>query len=165
MPPKDWSALNAEHIMQTDVVTVSESTPLSEVERLLSENRISGMPVTSETGHIVGVVSIRDLIERYTEDPDSRPRRGHGFYHLDTQDLLDDDFESFDLPPEAEEIAGDLMTAQIHAVAPNASVQKVAEAMVEIGIHRVLVQDGKKVVGLISTTDILAAVAGRIRKV
>ena len=76
-----WALLTAGDVMRSDVITVPYSTPLSEVERVLSDNRISGAPVTDEAGHIVGIISVKDLIERYAEDPDARPRRGQGFYH------------------------------------------------------------------------------------
>ena len=158
---KDLFSMTAKDIMQPDVVTVAESSPLSEVERLLSENRIGGVPVTNETGHIVGVISIRDLVERYTQDPDSRPRRGHGFYHLSSHELLEDDWDSFEVPAEAEETAGQVMTAEIYSVAPDTPITSIAERMVELGIHRVMVQKGTKVVGLVTTTDILRAVAGK----
>lgn len=155
----DWTELTAEDIMQHDVVTVSTSTPLSEVERILSDHRIGGVPVTNEAGHIVGVLSLRDLVERYTQDPDSRPRRGHGFYHLSSEELLEEDLESFELPEEAEETAGEVMTAQIFSVKPDARLPRIAREMVEHNIHRLLVQDGIRTVGLISTMDILRAIA------
>ena len=152
-----WSQLTARDIMRKDVITVSVNMPLSDVERLLGENRISGAPVTDEAGHIVGVLSVRDLLERYTEDPDSRPRRGHGFYRQPTEELEDEDFEAFEVPEEAEETARDIMTAEIHAVAADAKLQDIARQMVEHSIHRVLVQDSKKYIGLISTMDVLRA--------
>ena len=96
-----WGYVTARDIMQSDVITVPYATPLSEVERTLSDNRISGAPVTDEAGHIIGIVSIRDLVERYAEDPDARPRRGNGFYHLSSEEMLDEDFESFEVPAES----------------------------------------------------------------
>lgn len=159
MTKTNWKDLTAADVMRTDVLTVSESTPLSEVERLLGENRIGGLPVTNETGHITGVVSIRDLVDRYTQDPDSRPRRGHGFYHLSSEDLDDEDFESFEVPEEAEETAGDIMTAQVYAVDRTTPLQEVAAKMVELNVHRLLVTEKKRTVGIVSTMDVLKALA------
>jgi len=156
---KSWNDKTARDVMLTDVVTCSYAAPLSEVERLLVENRISGMPVVDEAGHVVGVVSVKDLIERYAEDPDSRPRRGHGYYHLSLEDMDDEDFEAFTLPDEGEETAESLMTAEIFSVDAEASVQQVAATMSENRVHRVLVQDGNKFVGIITTLEVLDAVA------
>lgn len=161
MPKSDWQSLCASDIMQTNLLTVATSTPLSEVEQLLAEHNISGAPVTDETGHIVGVVSMRDLFDRYTQDPGARPRRGPGFYHLATHDLADDDFDSFEVPPEAEETAQDVMTAQVFAVPTKMPIVDVARRMLELKIHRILVTNEKKRhVGLITTHDMLRAFAG-----
>lgn len=154
-----WQKLTAADVMRTDVLTVSESTPLSEVERLLGETRVGGLPVTNETGHITGVVSLRDLVDRYTQDPDSRPRRGHGFYHLSAEELEEEDFDAFEVPEESEETAGDIMTAQVYNVDRTAPLKAVAAKMVELNVHRLLVTENKHNVGIISTMDVLKALA------
>jgi CBS domain-containing protein len=154
-----WGLVTARDIMRDDVITVSYAAPLTEVERVLSENRISGAPVTDEMGRIVGVVSLKDLIERYTEDPDAQPRRGNGFYHLSSEETLDDDFESFEIPEEAEETASDVMTAEVYSVPAGAGLKEIAATMKRHGIHRVLVEENGKHIGLISTLEVLAALS------
>ena len=153
-------SISARDIMLTNVVTVSYAAPLSEVERLLVENRISGMPVVNEAGHVVGVVSVKDLIERYAEDPDSRPRRDSGYYHMSVSDMDDADFEAFELPEEAEETAESLMNTDIFSIESSASLSEVAKRMVEHRIHRVLVSEGGKFVGIITTLEVLSVMAG-----
>ncbi len=152
-----WGLVTARDIMRTEVITVPYATPLSEVERILSDNRISGAPVTDEAGRIIGIVSVRDLIERYAEDPDSRPRRGHGFYHLSSEEMLEEDFDSFDVPDESEDTAEDVMTGQIFSVSADAGLKEIAGVMAEHRIHRVLVQENGRNVGLISAMEILDA--------
>src|SRR5262245_21378325 len=98
----------AKDIMETRIVTVSPSAPLSEVERLLTENRISGMPVTDSRGRAIGVVSYRDLLDHYAENPDARPRRERVFYRLSTEGMDDEDVESFELPDESEDTVVDV---------------------------------------------------------
>jgi len=155
----DWTTLTARDVMVRDVVTIPYSAPLSEVERVLVDHRISGMPVTDATGHVVGVVSVKDLIERYAEEPESRPRRGSGYFHLSSAEL-DDDFDSFELPAEAEDTAESVMNAQVFMVDSETPLRAVAAVMAEHGIHRVLVQEPRGVVGIISTLEVLRAVAG-----
>ena len=154
-----WGLVTARDLMRTDVVTVSYASPLSEVERKLSDHRISGAPVTDESGHIIGIVSLKDLISRYAEDSDARPRRGAGFFHLSTEELLDDDFDAFNVPAEAEETAGDIMTGEIFSVPVDAGLKEIAQSMLEHKVHRVLVQDDGRYVGLVSTMEILAALS------
>ncbi|HVG94843.1 MAG TPA: CBS domain-containing protein [Planctomycetota bacterium] len=156
--------LVAGDIMRTDVITIDQSAPLSEVERVLVENRISGAPVTDETGAIVGVVSIRDLVERYAEDPDARPRRGRGWFQIDTDVLDEDDMVgSSEIPEEAEETARDVMTAEVYSVPEDAGIRDIARLMHAHHIHRVLVEADGMYVGLLSTMDLLGAIGERRR--
>jgi CBS domain-containing protein len=154
-----WAQVTARDLMRQDVVTIADSTPLSAVERTLVDSGISGAPVTDAAGRIVGVISWRDVVERYTQDPDARPRRGHGYFHLSTEEMLEDDYEAVDLPEEAEDTAGDVMTAQVFSVPPGAGLREVAATMLKHGVHRVLVQDGEQFLGLLSTRDVLEALS------
>lgn len=158
-----WASLTAEDIMQDRVITVSHAAPVSEVERVLSENRISGAPVVDSAGRVAGVISVRDLLDRYVEDEDARPRRGPGYYHMGTYELGDDEdggYDAYELPAEAEETASDLMNREVYTVKRTLGVQEVAAAMVENSIHRVLVEDEEgKVIGLISSMGVLAAIS------
>lgn len=152
-----WALVTAKDLMRTDVVTVAYSAPLSEVERVLADNRISGAPVVDEVGRIIGVVSVRDLVEKYASDPDARPRRGHGFYELSTEELEDEDYDAFEVPAESEDTARDVMTGQIHTVPGSAGLKEIAEVMCKHKVHRVLVEEAGRLLGLISTLDILEA--------
>ena len=154
-----WARVTARDIMRTNVITISATTPLSDVERLLSDNGITGAPVTNEAGRIVGVISLTDLVARYSEDPDARPRRGRGYFHLSNAELDDTSIDSFEVPAESEETAGDNMTAQVFAVSADASLQTVAACMTDHGIHRVLVQEDERTIGLISTMEVLKVLA------
>jgi CBS domain-containing protein len=158
----DWQQLTAADIMQRDVVTVTTSMPLSEVEQVLSENRITGVPVTDEAGHIVGVLSARDLMERHTQEPEgAQQERGLGYFSVTTNELEEEDLEAFvpQTGSASEATAGEVMTAQVFTVPANAGLRKVAGEMVKHGIHRVLVHEANRTVGIISTTDLLRVMA------
>ncbi len=150
-----WDVLVARDIMRTDVVVLSYATPLSDVERTFSENGISGAPVTDEAGHIVGIVTLKDLVTRYAEDPDSHPRRRPGYYDTWDDEMHQEDMRGFRVPAEAEDTVADVMTAQVFSVAADAGLKEIANAMTSHRIHRVLVQEGGKYVGLISTLEVL----------
>jgi CBS domain-containing protein/anti-sigma regulatory factor (Ser/Thr protein kinase) len=54
--------LPIERVMRKAVITVSPETSMMELKEVLRINRISGVPVL-EKGHLVGVISIEDLIK------------------------------------------------------------------------------------------------------
>jgi CBS domain-containing protein len=154
-----WALVTARDLMREDVVTVPQSTPLSEVERMLADNKVSGAPVTDGAGRIVGVVSWRDVLDRYAQDPDARPRRDRGYFHLSSEEMLDEDFESVGLPEEAEETAADVMTPDVYSVAPDAGLPEIAAEMLKHKVHRLLVQQRGQFLGILSTLDVLQALS------
>jgi CBS domain-containing protein len=53
----------------------------------------------------------------------------------------------------------DIMTPRPYTVAPDEDVREAARQMLYADVHRLFVAEGDKVVGIISTTDIVRAVA------
>jgi CBS domain-containing protein len=61
--------MKIEDVMTRKVITVRPDTPIHEAARLMTQHRVSGLPVVDETGRPVGIVSEGDLILR------QKPRR------------------------------------------------------------------------------------------
>jgi CBS domain-containing protein len=151
----NWQHATASDLMQTNLVTVAANTPLREVERILAEHRISGVPVTDVAGHIAGIVSMRDIVEFRAEDDDVTNERRVGA----APDPDDPEGSTYVARDASEATAADVMTAEVYAVESNATVPEVAREMVRRQVHRVLVRHRGHYVGLISTFDLLARVA------
>ena len=58
--------LRVGEVMQTEVISVTPSTPMGELREVLRVNRISGTPVIDE-GRLVGIISIEDFIHWLAE--------------------------------------------------------------------------------------------------
>ncbi len=56
--------LTAQELMNKDVITVTGETPVRELARILSENKIGGVPVLNDQGGVIGVVTESDLIDQ-----------------------------------------------------------------------------------------------------
>jgi CBS domain-containing protein len=54
--------LTAEDVMTRDVVSVKRDTPISKAMQVLSEKRISGVPVVEDDMTLVGVLSEKDVV-------------------------------------------------------------------------------------------------------
>ena len=113
-------------IMQTDVVTVKPDTTTVELEHLFTATRISGVPVVGEDGKPIGMVSQSDVL-RCLGDV------GGTIYNSLT--------------------ASALMSIGIVTAEPSEDVCAVARLMHEKRIHRVLVCEDGKIVGIVSTFD------------
>jgi len=60
------SAVSAEGIMTSRVVTVTEETPVAEIAGLLLDLKINQVPVVDAAGHLVGIVSRADVVRAVT---------------------------------------------------------------------------------------------------
>jgi len=60
--------MNAKDIMTRDIITVSPTMKVKELAMTLIKNQISGAPVASKDGKIVGVVSEADIVAKKGKD-------------------------------------------------------------------------------------------------
>lgn len=147
----------ARHVMTSEVITVTPSTPLSEFARICAEDEISGAPVVTVDGRLVGIVSKTDLIARVLEG-------GHAFAsNRDFRALFGLGEQDVGAMPgmaseSEEEVVGtvqDVMQTDVVSVGPDAPVHEVAWKLATEGIHRVVVTEGERLLGIITSLDLL----------
>jgi CBS domain-containing protein len=56
--------MRAREVMTTPVITATPEMTVKEVADLMAQHWVSGVPVIDRDGHLVGVVSESDLLER-----------------------------------------------------------------------------------------------------
>lgn len=54
--------MTAKDVMTTNVITVGEDLKILEVCKVLTEKRISGVPVVNKEGKLIGIATERDLL-------------------------------------------------------------------------------------------------------
>lgn len=124
--------------MTTDVTTVGPDTPFKAVAVLLATWNVSGAPVVDEDGHVLGVVSQGDLLER--EAP-------HGLLKPGSRQAKRKAGAAF---------VADLMTAPAVTVRADDAVTVAAKLMEEHHFHRLpVVDDEGRLVGVVSRSDLL----------
>jgi acetoin utilization protein AcuB len=60
------SKIKVADVMTTEVITVTEDTPLEEAARIMADNKIGGLPVVSN-GELVGIITETDLFKIFLE--------------------------------------------------------------------------------------------------
>lgn len=172
-------------IMTADVVTVSPDLSLRDAMELLTSRHITGAPVVAQ-GRVVGVVSLTDLAEFVAATPrvpaDRADRSESDGLDEPMESLPDEEppgayfaqlWEDSDAEvterlegtsgPEwnalEEHTVGEAMNRTIVSMPPVTPVEDAAELMRKTGVHRVLVMEGKELVGVVSTKDVSNAVA------
>ena len=124
-------------IMQAEVRTVTSDTPVSEVVVSLADAQITGMPVVDARNRVIGVVSSTDLINAQAEARSAEER----------QLLLE------------QTPVRDIMTPKPLMIESTAQVQEAARHMLYAEVRRLFVEENGVLVGVISQTDIVRAVA------
>ena len=118
--------LKAKDLMTKDVITVSEDMSIVELAKVLYENKISGVPVVDKDKKLVGVVTEKDLINIIFSGNVRNTK------------------------------VGDIMSRNIIKFTPDTDIDKIALAISEKNVRRVIIVDDKdKVVGIVSRRDII----------
>jgi CBS domain-containing protein len=144
--------MKARDIMTTKVVTVSPETSVRDVAVLMIEKYISGVPVLSESGTLVGVISEGDLLRRPEIGTEKHRRRWLSFFTR-----VDEEAREFTKTHALR--AGDIMTKQVVHVHEETSLGEVVEMMEKHNVKRLPVLVHGKLVGIVSRRDILRALA------
>lgn len=153
--------LKAKDIMTEDVLAVEEDMQIDIVAEFLLENCISGAPVVDKESKLVGVVSLTD-IARFASLPVLDPRAGvFEDYFRTTSDLRIPKRELAGLRANLDALVPvrEIMTREVVRVGEDAPVKVVAETMIDRRVHRLLVTSGERIVGIISSFDLLGLVA------
>lgn len=150
------AALTARDVMSTDLVMADESTTVRELAGIMLDRQISGVPVQNEGGEVVGIVSLSDIAAVATRDSAFAPDRTNPDYFVAG---WEDSFAAEELRYlhiEDEELtAGEIMTPKVFHVDAATPIHEVAATMVSGPLHRVLVMEDGRPVGIVSTLDLV----------
>ena len=124
-------------LMQRNVRTVGADASVAEVVVSLADAHVTGLPVVDNAGRVVGVVSTSDVLNAEAETHDSVAR----------QELLEGT------------AVREIMTRRPYTITPDTDVRAAARQMLYADVHRLFVTEDDRIVGVVSTTDIVRAVA------
>jgi CBS domain-containing protein len=148
--------MKAKDVMTADVLTVTEDASVLEAIRLMLQRRISGLPVVDASGTPVGMVTEGDLLRRAeigTERHHARwieflagPGRGADEYaHAHGRKVRD------------------VMTREVHTVPEHAALNDALDSMERYHVKRVPVMRGRRMIGIVTRSNLLRAIAGLAR--
>jgi CBS domain-containing protein len=146
----------AADLMTPNPVSIQEEATISEAVTLLADRGLSAVPVVSEAGSPVGVLSRTDIVRHDREKaqlagPGPSPRTEERF--RSTGETCPEGFQVVDVDQTR---AGDIMTPAIFSVTPDAPAATVVHEMLTLAIHRLFVVDREgTLVGVVSVSDIL----------
>ncbi len=143
--------LKVKDIMTKELITVSPDTEIVQATKLLLENRINGIPVTDETGKLVGILCQSDLISQQKKLPiPSFFTFLDGLITLTSMKQIEKQVQKI-----AAITVGQAMTPNPVTVRTDTDIEKVAALMVDKNFHTLPVVDEGKLVGIVGKKDIL----------
>jgi len=142
--------MKARDIMTRDVVTVTPDTPVRDIAALLAEKHISGVPVLTHNGKLIGMVSETDLLHR--AEVGTEPERKRKWW-LDFNALAREYAKAYGLRAQV------VMSRCVVAVHDDAELRDVADVLDRHRFKRVPVVQEGRLVGIITRGDLVRALS------
>jgi len=112
-------------IMKKDVISIDEAKTIKDAANMMNEARIGSIIITKDDTP-VGILTERDFVTKIAA-------------------------KEIPLSTPLSEV----MTKPLLVISPDQTVWEAAETMKNMEIHRVAVQEGNKIIGMVSTTDLV----------
>lgn len=129
--------MKARDAMTSPAITINQDATLRQAGDVLSQRRISALPVVDNDGQLVGILSQMDLIRFNTAET---PRAAGGRSDRSESDPMR---------------VADIMTVEVVSVHPETDLHTVAQRLSESHVRQVPVLSDTEVVGVVSRRDLI----------
>ena len=143
--------ISVRDVMTKNVIKIRADADFNEVTNLLSEHRISGLPVVDEDDRVIGVITEADVLSM------AGMRKEHGFKDI-IRHILGEPLSG---PKESRRLR-DVMSSPAITTGPEADIREVALTLDEKRIKRLPVVDEQgRLIGVISRADIVRVIGAK----
>jgi len=124
--------MNANEIMTRGVMTIKRDAPVMEAMRQMVDRRVTSLIVEKESERgVYGIITRKDIVNKVIA------------YNKDLKTTK----------------VSEIMSEPLMTISPEMSIDTVARLMAKTDIRRFPVMEGNKLVGMVSNSDILKAIA------
>jgi CBS domain-containing protein len=138
--------------MSRDVVTIDAKDGVQDALDLMVENKVSALPVVDQQGRCVGILSASDFVDvayELDEGLDGVEHQSEIWWNMFVKNVSQD---------VGQQSVMDLMTENVAFVGPDELLVHAAGIMLRERVHRLpVLNDQRRLLGIISTTDVLKA--------
>jgi CBS domain-containing protein len=143
--------MKAQDIMTKDVVTVRPGMTVHQIATLMARKHISGLPVVSKDGDVLGIISESDLIHRRELGTDETASA--------LAVVFGDRAAAEDFAKAHGKTAHDIMSRPVVSVHCDSDLNEVADLLERRRIKRVPVLKDGRLAGIIARSDLIRALA------
>lgn len=161
MSSKGLTPSKVREIMNTKVLVLRPEQTVGEASQIFNDNNISGAPVVDAADRLVGIITETDILKAIKP---FEKRLSMVYPSLSIMSItFKPQYKERELALTLEEIkkirVEEVMTRDICVVGPEDSIQKAVLIMNGMGINRLPVVEGTKVVGILTRGDIIRFLA------
>ena len=150
--------MRAHQIMTRPVISVTPETTIVDAANTMLQKHVSGLPVVDAAGKLVGIISEGDFIRR--SEIGTQRKRGR-FLRF----ILGPGQEAVDFVREHGRKIAEIMTPEPVTVGEDTSLEEIVRLMEKNHVKRLPVTRGDKIVGIVSRSNLLQAVASLARQI
>jgi CBS domain-containing protein len=150
--------MRAHQIMTRQVLSVGPNTPVLEAANMMLQQHISGLPVVDKSGKLVGIVSEGDFIRRAEIGTGRKRGRWLKF-------LIGPGKSASEFVHEQGRKVHEVMTPEPYTVTEDTPLEDIVQLMEKKNVKRLPVMRGDAIVGIVTRSNLLQAVAGLVRDV
>ena len=150
--------MRAHQIMTRKVLTVVGSTSIVQAANIMLKHHVSGLPVMDDNGELVGIVSQGDFIRRAEIGTQRKRARW-------LKILLGPGTAATDFVHETGRKVEEVMTSGPYTVTEDATLEEIVHLMEQHHVKRLPVMRADQLVGIVTRSNLLQAVAELAREV
>ena len=150
--------MRAHQIMTHRIISVTPETSIADAAEIMLTNHISGLPVLNASGELVGIVSEGDFLRR--SEIGTQRKRPRWLQFFTSTGRLADDFVA-----ERGRRVEDVMTRDPVTVHEEARLEELVALMERRGVKRLPVLRNGQLVGIVTRSNLLQAVAGLAKEI
>jgi CBS domain-containing protein len=148
--------MKAKDVMSSTVISVQPDATILQAARQMLQHHISGLPVIDKRGEMVGILSEGDFLRRRETRTERKRSRWLEF-------LMGPGKLAVEYSHSHGSKVADVMTTDVHTVTEDTDLEDIVELMKRRRIKRVPVVRGKKVVGIVTRSNLMHAMVSLAR--
>lgn len=148
--------MKAKDVMTSTVISVQPNATILQAARQMLQHHISGLPVIDHGGELVGILSEGDFLRRRETGTERRRSRWLEF-------LMGPGRLAVEYSHSHGTKVTEVMTTDVHTVTEDTSLEDIVDLMERRRIKRVPVMRAKKVVGMVTRSNLMHAMVSLAR--
>ncbi|MCG8672934.1 MAG: CBS domain-containing protein [Pseudomonadales bacterium] len=157
----ELSSARIKDVMATEIIAVYEGWSVKRLADFFVDKQIAGAPVVAADGQLVGVVTVTDILKFDSAAADTKTIQVtvNHYCNIAAGTLTEEDIKQLNSRASTICTVNSIMTKDVIHVEEDIPIFQAAALMLKNDIHRLFVTQDNKVVGVVTSMDLLKPMA------